>query len=110
MPGPDSALVKVRSQAALKKALVAALLSLDEEDRRLLAMHHLDGIPHGEIGKAVKTPRSTVAWRLDKARQKVLEATKRNLRESGLQQKEIDSLFGVLRSQVDISLSVLKST
>jgi RNA polymerase sigma-70 factor (ECF subfamily) len=109
MPGPDSALVKVRSQAALKKALVAALLSLDEEERKLLAMHHLDGVPHGEIGKAVKTPRSTVAWRLDKARQKVLEATKRNLRESGLQQKEIDSLFGVLRSQVDISLSVLKS-
>jgi RNA polymerase sigma-70 factor (ECF subfamily) len=109
LPGPDSALVKARSQAVLKKALVAALLSLDEEDRKLLAMHHLDGIPHGEIGKAVGTPRSTVAWRLEKARQRVLEATRRQLRDSGLQPKEIDSLFGVLQSQVDISLSALRS-
>ncbi len=109
MPGPDSALVKARSHAALKKALVAALLELDAEDRRLLAMFHLDGVPHGQIGKAVGTPRSTVAWRLDKARQRVLEATKRHLREAGLQPKEIDSLFGILSSQIDMSLSALKA-
>jgi len=109
LPGPDSQLIKARSQAVLKKALVQALMALDEEDRKLLAMHHLDGVPHGQIGKAVGTPRSTVAWRLDKARQRVLEATKKHLRESGLQAKEIDSLFGILTSQIDMSLSALKS-
>lgn len=108
MPTPDSQLVKARSQALLKKAIVAALLTLDEEDRQLLALHHLDGVPHGQIGKQVNTPRSTVAWRLQQARQRVLEATRRHLLKSGLQPKEVESLFGLVSSRVDMTFSALR--
>lgn len=108
IPRPDSQLIKARSQAALKKALVAALLTLDEKERKMLSMFHLDGVPHGEIGKVVATPRSTVAWQLQQARDKVLAATKKNLRESGLTPRDVDSLFGIVNSHVDLSLSALK--
>lgn len=108
MPAPDSALIKARSQAQLKRALIAAVQELDEQDRKLLALHHLDGVPHGQIGKAVDIPRSTIAWKLQQARQRVLEATKRHLLKSGLQPKEVDSLFGLVSSQVDMSLSALR--
>ncbi|MBK7861914.1 MAG: hypothetical protein IPJ65_25525 [Archangiaceae bacterium] len=108
LPTPDSQLVKARAQAALKKALVAALLELDEGDRKLLAMHHLDQVPHGEIGKAVNTPRSTVAWRLQQARQRVLESTRSRLRRSGLSEREVESLFDLVNSRVDITFSALR--
>jgi RNA polymerase sigma-70 factor (ECF subfamily) len=108
MPAADDKLIKARSQALLKKALVAAIGELDEGERKLLALFHLDGIAHGEIGKAVNTPRSTVAWRLQQARQKVLEATKRQLLESGLKPAEVESLFGIVNSHVDLSLSALR--
>lgn len=108
MPSPDSQLIKARSQAQLKKALVAAVMELDEQDKKLLAMHHLDGVPHGQIGKSVDIPRSTIAWKLQQARQRVLEATKRHLLAAGLKPAEVESLFGVVSSHVDMSLSVLR--
>jgi RNA polymerase sigma-70 factor, ECF subfamily len=108
LAGPESRLHKAKAQRLLKTALVSALLELQPEERRLLKLHHLDGLPHGEVGAQLKLPRSTVAFRLAKVREQVLAATRRALEAEGVREEELDALFGAAKSGFELSFSALR--
>lgn|GEM_PF-1931382 len=90
-------------------ALKGALSQLDERDRDLLRRHYLEGETHAELAKAMKTPRSTVALWIEKARVRLLEQTRRGLKgATRLDSQGLDSLLGVVENNLDLSFSELK--
>ncbi len=104
---PELQLGKRLAQAQVVAALRAALKQLDAKDRDLLVRFHLEGSSHEEIGRHVGAPRSTVAFWLTRARQKLLESTKRRLAESlDLSDGELDSLVRAMGSRMDLSLQL----
>lgn len=106
---PELKVIKDRARRELEQALRSAFTQLDQKERRLLRLHHLDGLPHGKIGTIYGTPRSTVAYWLSQAREKLLDLTRRALAERlHLHQSELDSLIQLVRSQVDLSMSLLQ--
>lgn len=89
-------------------ALTASLADLEPAERRLMSRHFLEGATHRALADELGIPRSTVAYRLTKLTQRVLESTKRRLAELGLTPSQVDSVVGAMRSQLDVSLSILR--
>ncbi|MBL8955207.1 MAG: hypothetical protein JNK82_30815 [Myxococcaceae bacterium] len=108
---PELQLGRKMAQAKVVAALKASLGSLDPKERDLLALHHLKGLPHDEIGVKLGAPRSTVAYWLTRARQKLLEGTRRRLAEAlKLSDGELDSLVRAMGSRMDLSLALGRSS
>jgi len=106
---PELSAVKANARAALERALTDTLAAMSEKDRDLLRAHHLEGVPHGELGKRLGAPRSTVAHWLEQARQRWLAAVKVQLHERlGLDGSSLDSLLGLVGSRLDLSLQGLQ--
>ena len=91
-----------------KDALAAALESLGEDERRLMARHFLEGVTHQALATELGIPRSTVAYRLTRLTQRVMETTKSRLAEMGLSASQLESILGAMQSQVDLSFSILR--
>lgn len=106
---PELNAIRERAKASLQEAIRAALSELELKDRRLLRMHYLDGLAHGQIGQALGAPRSTIAHWLVQARARLLERTREKLKAVlKISERELDSLIGLVRSHLDLSFSVLK--
>jgi RNA polymerase sigma-70 factor (ECF subfamily) len=103
---PELDYLKERYRPQFKQAFQEALLGLDSEQRNVLRLHVVDGLNIDEIGALFKVHRSTVARRIASARQQVLAHARRRLRvELGLSAGEFDSLAGVVRSELDLSVA-----
>jgi RNA polymerase sigma-70 factor (ECF subfamily) len=106
---PELLALQADARATLEQALRDALAGLAAEDRELLRLHHIEGIPHGEVGKRVGLPRSTVAFRLERARERLLKEVRESLaRLLGERQSDVDSLIRAVRGDFDLSLSLLR--
>jgi RNA polymerase sigma-70 factor (ECF subfamily) len=71
-----------------------------------LRLNVVEGLNIDEIGALFKVHRSTVARWIAAARQQVLAGARQRLRvELGLSAGEFDSLAGVVRSQLDLSVA-----
>jgi RNA polymerase sigma-70 factor (ECF subfamily) len=92
------------SRAALKEAFGALTL----EERSVLKLHFVDGLNLDRIGLVLGVSRATVGRRMIAARERLLSETLRILG-AGIPatEAELRSLLGVLRSQLDLSLSAL---
>ncbi|MBK7858629.1 MAG: hypothetical protein IPJ65_08415 [Archangiaceae bacterium] len=101
--GPPSD-VKRRANAALTEALTA----LTDAERTLLRRHFLEGATHAVLGEELGIPRSTVAYRLTRLTQRVLESMRARLEDSGLSASQLEQLVSQLRSKVDLSFSILR--
>jgi RNA polymerase sigma-70 factor (ECF subfamily) len=108
---PELDYVKERYRPQFKAAFQEALRGLDSEQRNVLRLHVVEGLNIDEIGALFKVHRSTVARWIAASRQQVLADARRRLRdELGLSAGEFDSLAGVVRSQLDLSVAkILKS-
>jgi RNA polymerase sigma-70 factor (ECF subfamily) len=72
----------------------------------VLRLHVVEGLNIDEIGALFKVHRSTVARWIAAARTQVLTDARKQLRaELGLSAGEFDSLAGVVRSQLDLSVA-----
>jgi len=103
----DPELEAIKRQAAeeLAAALREALAALDADDRTLLKLHHVDGLNIDELAPIYSTHRSTVARRLTKARERVMEDTCLLLQERlGASASELKSLIRLAKSQLDVSI------
>lgn len=108
---PELQLGKKVAQAEVVSALRGALKDLEPKERELLRLFHLQGVPHDQIGLKLKAPRSTVAYWLTRARQKLLEGTRRRLAESlKLTSIELDSLVRAMGSRMDLSLHLTRNS
>jgi RNA polymerase sigma-70 factor (ECF subfamily) len=102
---PETEYLKRHHTQAFREAFTRALAALDAEDRMLLRLHHLDGLSIDELGTLHKMHRSTVARRLARGRQRVLEATHAELaRALGLRPEDLASFMDAVRSRFHLSL------
>ena len=102
---PELDYLRQRYRPRFKAAFQDALRELDSEQRNVLRLHVVEGLNIDEIGALFKVHRSTVARWIAGARQAVLAGARHRLRdELGLSAGEFDSLAGVVRSQLDLSI------
>jgi RNA polymerase sigma-70 factor (ECF subfamily) len=102
----ELAFLKTRYRECFRAALQEALSGLDDRSRIVLRMNLVDGVTAERIGKAYGVAQSTVSRWMAKARETVVQETRRRLAERlRLSESEFDSIWNVLLSQMDISIS-----
>jgi len=102
---PEIALLKQHSGATVERALRRALDSLELDERLVLQQHLVDGLGIDQLAAIYRIHRATAARRVAKARDALLVATRRHLRETTrLVGRELDSLIRFAQSRVRLSL------
>jgi RNA polymerase sigma-70 factor (ECF subfamily) len=105
---PELDFIKGRYRAEFADAFRAAMAGLTSQERNVLRLHLLDGLNIEQIGNLYGTHRSTVARWIARSREGLLEETRRRLGEKlRLGRAELESLMGLLRSQLDVSINRL---
>lgn len=100
--------IKTHSRHQFKAAFQDALAGLSARERTLLRLNVLDGLNISQIGALFQTHRSTIARWLAGARETLARDTRALLRERlRVSEAELDSLTGLVESQLDVSLSRL---
>ncbi len=108
---PERALVHAGYRAAFGKALESTVADLPADDRTILRFYYLDGMTIVEIGKLCRLHHSTVARRIERCHETILERTRHSLgAELGLDGDELNSVIRLAQSQVDVSLRKLLQT
>jgi RNA polymerase sigma-70 factor, ECF subfamily len=109
---PELAFIKGRLRTDFRRALSQALAALDDRQRMIYRLHLIDALTVETIARMYAVSHSTVSRWLAKARQDVIEAAQRYLRdEAGLSPAEFDSVAALMISQLDLSVSrILKKT
>jgi RNA polymerase sigma-70 factor (ECF subfamily) len=102
---PELAYIKDTYRHTAVLALQAALGALPDDDRELLRQHLVDGLSIDEIGARAGVHRATAARRLERARERVADAMRREIeRRLQLGAQEIDELLHLVRSRLDVSV------
>jgi RNA polymerase sigma-70 factor (ECF subfamily) len=106
--GPEARLLQSRYLAEYQAAVREALASLSPRERNLLRMSFLDGLSIDRIGGAYQVHRATAARWIQAALQKIAAEAYRLLGERlALTPIELESLCGVVASQLELTLSGL---
>ncbi len=102
---PELALAKARFGPELADSLRLAVTALEPRQRVLLRLHHGQGWSVDRLGTLYRVGRSTAARWVAAARDALVDATKRDLRERlGLTATELESVVNLLRSNLEVSL------
>ena len=105
---PELELIKSQAGAEVAQALRRAIPELSADARTLLKLHYVDGLTMDQIAPMFQAHRATVARWIAKAREHLLSATRQALAARlGCSGREVDSLLGLARSQLEISLRQL---
>ena len=100
--------LKGRYQAEFQQAMEDAIALLDAEQRKVLRLHFTDGLSIDRIGALLGVHRATAARWIRAASDAVRAETRRLLHERlKLSAGEIDSLAGLVQSQLHLSLGRL---
>ncbi|MFY0568183.1 sigma factor-like helix-turn-helix DNA-binding protein [Archangium lansingense] len=102
---PERLLTTEDARQALTDALRRATAALAEQERSLLRLHHVHGFTMDRLAKMFGEPRSSVAYRVARARERLLRLIRAELTcRLGLGESELESFLGLIRSQWDVSL------
>jgi RNA polymerase sigma-70 factor (ECF subfamily) len=102
---PELGYIKEHYRSDFRAIFQSVLASLPSPERRLLRMHFVDGLSMSQIGAIEKLDKSNVSRRLQAIRATVLQKTREGLQQRlGIDEAELDSLIGVMHSQLDVSL------
>jgi RNA polymerase sigma-70 factor, ECF subfamily len=103
---PELGLARAEVKHHFEGALQVALAGLDARDRMLLRLSLVSGLSCQKIGKIYGVNASTAARWLARARDQLLSAVQRHLKQThGLEPAELGSLLGLARSQIELNLS-----
>jgi RNA polymerase sigma-70 factor (ECF subfamily) len=103
---PEIDMIKERYKAQFTRAFERSLSSLTSEHRTLLRMHFVEGITLDQLAAVFHVHRGTVARRIAAARRAILDETRQLLAsELALSPDECNSLVGLLRSRLDLSIA-----
>jgi RNA polymerase sigma-70 factor (ECF subfamily) len=103
---PELEALKQRCRKELKGAIQAALKALEPVERELLKLNLMDGESIDKLAERLKVSRATAARRLVAVRARLLELTRAELkRRLNWSERELKSVVGLVRSQLDLSLS-----
>lgn len=102
---PEVQYLKQTYRREFRDAFQKALAALDARQRNLLRMHTVDELTGDQIAAVYRVNPGTISRWLAKARGALMEETRRHLREQlGLSDSQLDSLSGLVVSQLDLSL------
>lgn len=103
---PELEYLKTRYAAELNEALHTTLAALSSRTASVLRLHYQEGMTVDAIGTMYRVSGRTVQRWLAEARRTILDETRRLLSERlGLTDSRLDSLIGLVRSRLDISIS-----
>jgi RNA polymerase sigma-70 factor (ECF subfamily) len=103
---PELDFIKAQYRGDFAAALRESFEDLTAEERTMLRFYLMDRLNIGEIGEVFGMSRATIGRRILGARTKVLEGTRRRLKERlKIASGELDSLLAIVQSQVELSLS-----
>ncbi len=103
--GPEFEFIRARYRTEFRSAFASALAALPAQTRNLLRLHYLEGISLLQMGKLYGLHRTTVARRLDEARQSLFDETRRLIfAKLAIGREEFEGLIALLRSQLDVSI------
>jgi RNA polymerase sigma-70 factor, ECF subfamily len=103
--------LKTRYQSDFKRAVEDALGMLDAKQLNVLRLHYIDELSIDRIGALLEVHRATAARWIHAAADAVRTEARRLLRERlGLSAGEIDSLAGLVQSQLHVSIGRLLKT
>jgi RNA polymerase sigma-70 factor, ECF subfamily len=104
-PDPEMQYLKGRYGRELKEAFQRTLAALPRRERNILRLHFLDGLTTTAIGEVYKVHNSTVSRWLATIRRDILAQTRALLQQRlQLDTQELESLFGMLQTSLDISI------
>ncbi len=107
---PETGYLQQRYREAFNAAFHGAVTALDREQRELLQLHFVEGLTLDQLAARTGVHRTTIARRIAAAREAVTDEARRLLRVSlGATEAELESLAGVMRSQIELSLPGLLS-
>jgi RNA polymerase sigma-70 factor (ECF subfamily) len=110
-PDPELDYLKLRHGAEFRAALGEVLGSLEPRQRNLLKLYVLDGLTVEIIGGMFGVNRSTITRWLADIRGRIRDETHRLLRARlGVGDTDLDHLWGVIESRMDLSLRGLLVT
>lgn len=105
---PARSIMEGEVRAALKAAFEEALAGLDPRQRNLLRLHLRYRLGIDEIGRLHRVHRATAARWLERVRDRLRRDTRRLLaRRLGERGAELDGLFGLVDSRLEISFDRL---
>lgn len=95
---------------AFREAFEHALHALSDRERTMLRQHYIDALSVDELGALYRTHRSTAARMIARARLQVLAQVRaRMMAQLDVPSGELDSILRMIRSQIDISLRVIRA-
>jgi RNA polymerase sigma-70 factor (ECF subfamily) len=104
----ELSLIKAQYRDAFAAAFTAAVGELSQRDRNLLRLHVLGGVTLEQLAQMYGVHRATVVRWLAAAREAVLDATRGRIAERlGASERELDELFELVRSRVELSVDRL---
>jgi RNA polymerase sigma-70 factor (ECF subfamily) len=102
---PESEHMKGVYRREFYLAFVEAVRTLPDREQILLRQHHVDALTIDELGELYRVHRSTAARLLERARNRVLAATRaRLMSQLHVHPEELDSIMRLIRSQLEVSL------
>jgi RNA polymerase sigma-70 factor (ECF subfamily) len=105
---PELEFIKERYRDLFRDALEGAVGCLSREERNLLRLHFLKRVTLDSLARLFHVHRATIARRIAHAREAILRQTSEYVQARlGVDSAEFQSLMGLLRSQLDISISRL---
>lgn len=105
---PELLYAKHQYRAEFERALVDSMAALGARDRTILLLQVVRNVSVGSIGKMYGVSQSTASRWLAQAREAILAEVQRLLKERlNIPTDEIESLAGLVASQMDLSMSRL---
>jgi RNA polymerase sigma-70 factor (ECF subfamily) len=102
---PEMQALRQHYRPRFKQALADALAAIPDAQRRLLRLHFVDGMTMEAIARQLHVNRSTVMRRLDACTDALWAGLRERLgNEMGVDSGELNSLGGLLRSDLELSL------
>jgi RNA polymerase sigma-70 factor (ECF subfamily) len=105
---PENELLRKDSRELLIEVLRKVVAAMPERERALLRLHHLRGFTMDQLSRMYGESRSGVARRVAQARERLMKLVRAELAQRlGLEGSEVESLLGLVRSRLDLSLNRL---
>lgn len=103
---PELAHMKNLYRGEFKDSFAEALGGMTDREQNLLRLYHVDDLTIDQIGAIYRVHRVTAFRWVNKAREKLVTATRRALQgRLNVSPTEVDSIMRLIRSQLDLSLA-----
>jgi RNA polymerase sigma-70 factor, ECF subfamily len=104
----EISLFKQMYREPVSQAFVDACAELPAEERALLRLHYVDGVTTANLANIYGISRATLIRRLATARESLVGRVKASLkRTAGVTEQDFDSVLRLVKSQLDLRLSVV---